>query len=163
MSVPLNNPYLTAPPTDQTTQLFEGKPTLKHLSLWSRDATFADPLTNAVGFDKFAAQWYGLPALFNPIKIQSHKVTSSGNPIELELSNKYVVKGIKKEQVIDSIINIYVGSNGKIEKVEDKWDGKLPEGGVSAVSFWLRSKSSKALAPVVAFRTRAHRLTVCVL
>jgi len=72
--------------------------------------------------------------LFNPIKIQSHKVISSGNPIELELSNKYVVKGIKKEQVMDSIVKIFIGSDGKIEKVEDKWNGKLPEGAFSEVS-----------------------------
>lgn len=111
--------------------LFEGNPTLKHLSLWSRDATFADPLTNAVGFDKFAAQWYGLPALFNPIQIQSHKVTSGGNPIELDLSNKYVLKGVKKEQVIDSLVRIHIGSDGKIEKVEDKWNGNLPESGIA--------------------------------
>ncbi|KAI1872177.1 uncharacterized protein JN550_003896 [Neoarthrinium moseri] len=117
-------------------QLFEGNPTLKHLSLWSRNATFADNITNAVGYDKFAAQWYGLPAVFNPIKIQSHQVTSGGNPIELSLSNKYVVKGIKKEQVMDSVVKIHVGSDGKIEKVEDKWNGKLPEGGISEVR-WL--------------------------
>ncbi|KAG9240290.1 hypothetical protein BJ878DRAFT_301586 [Calycina marina] len=112
--------------------LFEGNPTLKHLSLWHRDATFVDPITIAKGYDKFAAQWYGLPAVFNPIKIQSHKVTSSGNPIEMEVSNTYTVKGIKKEQTIDSIINIFVGSDGKIEKVEDKWNGKLPDGAVSS-------------------------------
>lgn len=111
--------------------LFEGNPTLKHLSLWSKTATFADNITVAEGYDKFAAQWYGLPAVFSPIKIQSHKVLSGGNPIEFELSNKYVVKGIKKEQVMDSKVKIYVGSDGKIEKVEDRWNDNLPEGGIS--------------------------------
>ncbi|KAI0018013.1 hypothetical protein F4780DRAFT_781717 [Xylariomycetidae sp. FL0641] len=111
--------------------LFEGNPTLKHLSLWSRDGLFTDPLTVAQGFDKYAAQWYGLPALFHPIRIQSHTVTSAGNPIELNLSNKYVVKGIKKEQVIDSVVRIHVGADGKIDKVEDRWNDKLPEGSVS--------------------------------
>lgn len=85
----------------------------------------------AKGYDKFAAQWYGLPALFSLIKIQSHTVTSSGNPIEVELSNKYVLKWIKKEQVIDSVVKIFVGSDGMIENVEDKWNGKLPEGAFS--------------------------------
>ncbi|KAH8886415.1 hypothetical protein GQ53DRAFT_750688 [Thozetella sp. PMI_491] len=111
--------------------LFEGNPTLKHLALWSKDATFADPLTIAQGYDKFAAQWYGLPALFSPIKIQRHSVTSSGNPIEIDLSNKYVVKVIKKEQVMDSKVLIHVDAEGKIGKVEDKWNGKLPEGVIS--------------------------------
>ncbi|KAI0162306.1 hypothetical protein GGR57DRAFT_453786 [Xylariaceae sp. FL1272] len=111
--------------------LFEGNPTLKHLSLWSQNATFTDPLTVAEGYNKFAAQWYGLPALFNPIKIQSHQVTSGGNPIELNLKNMYTVKGIKKEQTIDSKVKIWVGVDGKIERLEDRWDGKLPEGAVS--------------------------------
>ncbi|KAI1506009.1 hypothetical protein F5X99DRAFT_404557 [Biscogniauxia marginata] len=111
--------------------LFEGNPTLRHLSLWSRNATFTDPLTIAQGYDRFAAQWYGLPALFSPIQIQSHAVISSGNPIELNLSNKYVVKAIGKEQIVDSVVRIHVGTDGKIDKVEDKWNGQLPEGSVS--------------------------------
>ncbi|KAI1398373.1 hypothetical protein F4819DRAFT_489630 [Hypoxylon fuscum] len=115
--------------------LFEGHPSLKHLSLWSRSATFTDPLTIASGFDKFAAQWYGLPTVFCPIQIQSHSVTSGGNPIELHLTNKYGLKGIKKEQTIDSVVRIHVGQDGQIDKVEDRWNDKLPEGAVSEVSF----------------------------
>jgi hypothetical protein len=122
-------------------QLFEGNPTLKHLSLWSKDAKFEDPLTTASGYDKFAAQWYGLPALFHPIHIQHHKVTSGGNPIELELSNKYTIKGIKKDQLMDSIVKIHVGSDGKIDKVEDRWNGKLPEGPISEVCLIISSIS----------------------
>ena len=61
-------------------------------------------------------------------------MTSAGNPIELDLSNKYVVKGINKEQVIDSVVRIHVGQDGRIEKLEDKWNGKLPEGVVLEVS-----------------------------
>lgn len=111
--------------------LFEGRPTLKNLSLWSRTATFQDPISKAQGFDKFAAQWYGLPALFHPIHIESHEVTSAGNPIELNLTNKYVVKGIKKEQVISSVVQIQLGDDGKIESLMDKWNGKLPDGPIA--------------------------------
>lgn len=50
------------------------------------------------------------------------------------MSNKYVVKGIKKEQIMDSLVRIHVGNDGKIEKVEDKWNGKLPDGAISEVS-----------------------------
>lgn len=50
------------------------------------------------------------------------------------MSNKYVVKGIKKEQVMNSVVRIFVGEDGKIEKVEDRWNGKLPEGAISDVS-----------------------------
>ncbi|WDK23624.1 hypothetical protein CGRA01v4_14916 [Colletotrichum graminicola] len=113
--------------------LFEGNPTLKHLSLWSRNATFQDNITVAEGYDKFAAQWYGLPALFNPIKIQSHTVTSAGNPIELELKNSYTVKGVKTEQTMESVVQIEVGDDGKIVKVNDKWNNNLPDGAFSQV------------------------------
>ncbi|KAK1974174.1 hypothetical protein LZ30DRAFT_741262 [Colletotrichum cereale] len=111
--------------------LFEGNPTLKHLSLWSKNATFQDNITVAEGYDKFAAQWYGLPALFNPIKIQSHTVTSAGNPIELELKNSYTVKGVKTEQTMESVVQIEVGDDGKITKVNDKWNNNLPDGAFS--------------------------------
>ncbi|KAI2615307.1 hypothetical protein GGR54DRAFT_642327 [Hypoxylon sp. NC1633] len=125
--------------------LFEGNPTLKHLSLWSSNGIFTDPITIASGFKKYAAQWYGLPALFNPIQIQSHRVTSAGNPIEMSLSNKYVLKGAKTEHIINSVIRIHVGGDGKIDKVEDRWNDKLPEGTVSEVSFPLASIPIRSL------------------
>ncbi|KAM0326143.1 hypothetical protein ACHAQA_006737 [Verticillium albo-atrum] len=111
--------------------LFTGNPTLKHLSLWSKEATFQDPITTAEGYDQFAPQWYGLPALFNPIVLKSHTVISAGNPIEIKLSNSYTVKGIKTEQTMDSIVRIDVGPDGKIVKVEDRWNDNIPEGVVA--------------------------------
>lgn len=52
----------------------------------------------------------------------------SGNPIRLEVSNKYVVRGIGKEQVINSVVEVFLNDqNGRIDKVLDKWNGKLPE------------------------------------
>ncbi|KAL2689204.1 hypothetical protein Neosp_003256 [[Neocosmospora] mangrovei] len=114
--------------------LFEGRPSLRHLSLWTPTATFQDPITNAVGFDKFAAQWYGLVALFSPITIQSHEVTSSGDPISLRLSNKYVLKGLGTEKVIDSVVDIHVGPDGRISRVEDKWNDKLPQGPIATAT-----------------------------
>lgn len=115
-------------------QLFEGHPTLPKFSLWSQNATFTDNITVAQGYAKYTAQFYGLPALFKPIQLQHHRVTNAGNPIELEMSNKYVVKGIKKEQIMNSVVRIHMGQDGKIEKVEDRWNGKLPEGAISDVS-----------------------------
>ncbi|KAM5347222.1 hypothetical protein ACJ41O_010227 [Fusarium nematophilum] len=109
------------------TQLFEGRPSLRHLSLWQPTATFNDPLTSAVGHPKFAAQWYGLPALFFPIAIQSHEVTAS-DPISLRLSNKYTLRGLRTEHIIDSVVDIHLAPDGRIEKVEDKWNDKLRQG-----------------------------------
>lgn len=136
-------------------QLFEGRPSLKHLALWNPKGTFQDPIALAEGYDRFAAQWYGLPALFDPIKLQSHKVIDAGNPIVLEMSNKYVVKGIKQEKVMDSIIRITLGADGKIDKVEDRWNDKLPEGSVSEVSSTSRSKPKHEVA------VRMHLTSQC--
>lgn len=61
-------------------------------------------------------------------------MTSSGNPIAMSLKTRYVVKGIKKETTISSIVNISTDSAGKITKVEDRWDGSLPESGIANVS-----------------------------
>lgn len=64
-------------------------------------------------------------------------MTSAGNPITMSLKTRYVVKGIKKETTINSIVNISIDSAGKITKVEDKWDGNLPESSIANVSsFW---------------------------
>lgn len=74
--------------------------------------------------------------LFNPITIQSHRVTDGGNPISLELSNKYVLKGLGKEQLMNSVVRIWLAEDGRIDKVEDRWNDKLPEGGISEVSLF---------------------------
>jgi len=114
--------------------LFAGRPSLSKLSLWRDDATFTDPLTIAEGRDKFAAQWYGLQQAFSEIERLNHQVKDAGNPILMDLRTKYVIKGIGKEQTIQSLVAIHLDGEGKIQKVEDKWDGKLPEGSISQVS-----------------------------
>ncbi|KAH7093203.1 hypothetical protein FB567DRAFT_514887 [Paraphoma chrysanthemicola] len=111
--------------------LFAGRPSLAKLALWRDDATFSDPLTIATGRDKYAAQWYGLQQAFSEIERLDHKVTDAGNPILMDLKTRYVIKGIGKEQTIQSIVAIHLDGEGKIQKVEDKWNGKLPEGSIS--------------------------------
>ncbi|KAK4971935.1 hypothetical protein LTR66_011359 [Elasticomyces elasticus] len=111
--------------------LFAGRPSLEKLQLWSDEGVFEDPITVARGRKQYEAQWYGLQSAFSEIERLHHEVTSSGNPITMDLKTRYVVKGIGKEQTIASVIKIYLDSHGKIEKVEDKWDGKLPESGIA--------------------------------
>lgn len=78
---------------------------------------------------------YGLKAVFSEVERLHHEVTSAGNPITMDMRTRYVVKGIKKEQTIDSKIQIFYDRlTGKITKVEDKWDGKLPESSFQDVS-----------------------------
>ncbi|KAF4555935.1 Hypothetical protein D9617_2g059000 [Elsinoe fawcettii] len=115
--------------------LFAGRPSLAKLQLWSDDATFTDNITVAQGRDKYQAQWYGLQSAFSEIERLHHEVTSSGNPISMNMKTRYVVKGISKEQTIESVVNIHTGADGKIVKVEDKWNGNLPEGSIANVSF----------------------------
>lgn len=50
------------------------------------------------------------------------------------MKTRYVIKGIGKEQTIASVINIFVNDQGKIEKVQDKWNGSLPDSGIKNVS-----------------------------
>ncbi|KAK4916055.1 hypothetical protein LTR28_013470, partial [Elasticomyces elasticus] len=104
--------------------------------LWSDEGVFEDPITVARGRKQYEAQWYGLQSAFSEIERLHHEVKSSGNPITMDLKTRYVVKGIGKEQTIASVVKIYLDSHGKIEKVEDKWDGKLPESGIANVSDW---------------------------
>ena len=78
---------------------------------------------------------YGLEKAFSEIERLHHQVNSAGNPISLDLKTRYKLKGVGKEQTIQSVINIfYDEADGKITKVEDKWDGKLPESGFKDVS-----------------------------
>ena len=116
-------------------QLFAGRPSLKKLSLWADDATFEDPITIATGRAKYEPQWYGLQTAFSEIERLHHEVTSAGNPIAMDLKTRYVVKGIGKEQTIASKILIdYDSATGKITKVQDKWDGELPDSSFRNVS-----------------------------
>lgn len=114
--------------------LFAGRPSLPKLALWRDDATFTDPLTIAQGRDRFAAQWYGLQQAFSEIERQHHSVTDAGNPILMDLKTRYKIKGIGKEQTIQSIVAIHLDEQGKIAKVEDRWDGKLPDSAIANVS-----------------------------
>lgn len=113
--------------------LFAGRPSLAKLQLWKDDAEFLDPITISKGRDKYQAQWYGLQAAFSEIERLHHEVKSAGNPISLDMKTRYVIKGINKEQTIASQVNIYTDGD-KITKVEDKWDGKLPESSFADVS-----------------------------
>jgi len=53
----------------------------------------------------------------------------------MNLKTRYVVKGIRKEETIHSVVSIRTTSDGaRIEAVRDKWDGKLPDSSIQNVS-----------------------------
>ncbi|EGP83720.1 unnamed protein product [Zymoseptoria tritici ST99CH_1A5] len=106
--------------------LFAGRPSLAKLQLWTDDATFTDPITIAEGRKQYEPQWYGLQKAFSEIERKSHEVTSGGNPIEMDMTTRYVVKGINKEQTISSKVKVHLDAAGeKIVKVEDLWNGDM--------------------------------------
>jgi hypothetical protein len=105
-------------------------------------------LTKAEGRKQYQAQWYGLAAAFSEIEQLHHSVTDAGNPITMDLKTRYKVKGIGSEQVIESVVKIHTdGSGERITGVEDRWNGNIPEGAFTKVSFvqllspvwWVRS------------------------
>jgi len=53
----------------------------------------------------------------------------------MNLKTRYVVKGIKKEETIQSVVSIQTTPDGaRIETVQDKWNGKLPDSSIQNVS-----------------------------
>lgn len=120
--------------------------------MWDDNGVFEDNITIATGRKQFEPQWvcdlplldlallkrqlkYGLQAAFSEIERLHHEVVSAGNPIGMDLKTRYVTKGISKEQTISSRINIFYDKDtGKITKVQDKWDGELPDSSFKNVS-----------------------------
>jgi hypothetical protein len=113
--------------------LFAGHPSKRKLSLWTDDASFQDPLTIANGRQQYEAQWYGVVAKMSEVKQEEAEIVSVGNPIELRLKDRYTIKGIGKEQLIDSSVLVYLTPEGdKVTKVVDRWDGQVPPDGFFA-------------------------------
>jgi hypothetical protein len=130
-------------------QLFAGRPSKQKLSLWEDNATFEDPLAIAEGRTRYEPQWYGLAKAFSEIERLHHEVTSSGNPIEMDLKTRYVIAGIQKEQTIESKVTIsYNESSGQITKVQDKWNGKLPDNAFADVSVSISIVSTHEGSPI---------------
>jgi hypothetical protein len=114
--------------------LFAGRPSLAKLQLWKDNGVFEDPIAKAQGRKEFEAQWYGLQTAFSEIERLHHEVKSAGNPIEMDLKTRYVVKGVGAEKVMESVVRIFTDGD-RISKVEDRWNGNLPDGAVANVSF----------------------------
>lgn len=56
----------------------------------------------------------------------------------MELKTRYEIKGLGKEQTIESLVKIHTageGENMRIKEVVDRWNNNLPEGPFAKVSF----------------------------
>ncbi|KAL2402337.1 hypothetical protein ABEF95_001077 [Exophiala dermatitidis] len=110
--------------------LFAGRPSKRKLSLWADDGSFQDPLTIAEGRKQYEAQWYGVVATMSDVKQEFAEIVSLGNPIELHLKDRYTIKGVGKDELIDSSVLVYLTDDGqKIKKVVDRWGGEMPPDG----------------------------------
>jgi len=61
--------------------------------------------------------------------------------MKMELKQKYTIKGINKDQTVESVVEIHTDQAGKITKLMDKWNGSLPDSSIADVSlnpvWWL--------------------------
>jgi len=55
----------------------------------------------------------------------------------MDLKTRYKVKGLGIETTITSVVTMTTNEKGKIVKVQDKWNGKLPNNAFMDVSFEL--------------------------
>jgi hypothetical protein len=133
--------------------LFSGHPSLPHLALWRDDAVFSNPITIAQGRAKYSAQWYGRSQAFSEIDCINHQVRDAGNPMLMDLRIKYVVRGVGVEQLVQSLVSVEVDGEGRVCRVEDRWDGELKEGGIGEVSSIFR-----LLSPCMVMRRWVHGL-----
>lgn len=115
--------------------LFKGRASPEKLQLWSDDAVLEDPVTIAKGRKQYEAQWYGLLSACSEIECLRYRVMSASNPIEMELEMQYTIKNIGMAKVIESVVRISLDDAGIVVKVEDKWNGELPESSFVNVSF----------------------------
>jgi hypothetical protein len=84
--------------------------------------------------------------VFSEIEQISHKVTDGGNPILMNLNQRYVVKGIGTEKKISSVVEIKTNEDGsKIVKLLDKWNGEIPSGAIRDVSLTLGKRGQNRL------------------
>ncbi|MCJ1372466.1 hypothetical protein MMC20_003691 [Loxospora ochrophaea] len=133
------------------TEFESRRPSLKKLQLWDDNGVFEDPITATRGRKEYEPQWvrtrisyayimrmtsfsetfciqYGLQSAFSEIERLHHEVTDGGNPMSVDMKTRYVVKGVGKEVTIQSVVTIaYDEATGKITKVQDKWNGELPD------------------------------------
>ena len=87
---------------------------------------------------------FGLKSAFAEIEHLGHEVTSSGNPIVMNLNQRYVIKGIGTEKKISSIVEIKTTDDqSKTIEVKDKWDGEIPSGAIRDVSFSFSSSNTE--------------------
>lgn len=126
-------------------ELFCAHPSLEIFDRsWHRDAVFEDPFIKCVGFKEYAAQWYGLPKIAAQSTTLQYRVlssTHSPHKIVFDQTQQYTLRYIKRKKTIHSLVIIELDEDGKIIKMEDRWNGEEPPSKWGAI--WLRRLNGK--------------------
>ncbi|KAF8678095.1 RNA polymerase II C-terminal domain phosphoserine binding [Rhizoctonia solani] len=129
-------------------ELFCAHPSLEIFDRsWHPNAVFEstqDPLTKCVGYKEYAAQWYGLPRIAARSTTLEYRVLSSTHyphKIVFDQTQQYTLRYIKRKKTIHSLIVLELDEDGKIIKMEDRWNGEEPPRNWGAI--WLRRLNGK--------------------
>ncbi|KAJ1304625.1 hypothetical protein OPQ81_005767 [Rhizoctonia solani] len=126
-------------------ELFCAHPSLEIFDRsWHRDAVFEDPFTKCVGYKEYAAQWYGLPKITRQSTTLQYRVlssTHSPHKIVFDQTQQYTLRYIKRKKTIHSLVVLELDEDGKIIKMEDRWNGEELPRKWGAV--WLRRLNGK--------------------
>ncbi|CUA66788.1 hypothetical protein RSOLAG22IIIB_00236 [Rhizoctonia solani] len=126
-------------------ELFCAHPSLEIFERsWRRDAVFEDPFTKCVGYREYAARWYGLPKIATKSATLQYRVlssTHSPHKIVFDQTQQYTLRYINRKKTIHSLVIIELDEEGKIIKMEDRWNGEeLPR---KWGTIWLRRLNGK--------------------
>ncbi|KAG8702766.1 hypothetical protein FRC09_004553 [Ceratobasidium sp. 395] len=146
---------------DDVLELFCSHPSLEIFERsWHRDAVFEDPLTKCIGYREYAAQWFALPKLVPTSTTIQHRVLSSTHyphRIVFDQTQEYNIRFLKRKKIIQSLVTLELDEDGKIIKMEDRWNGEEMPRRWGAL--WLRRLNGKAMPLFVRVPRRAPERT----
>ncbi|CAE6430168.1 unnamed protein product [Rhizoctonia solani] len=126
-------------------ELFCAHPSLEIFNRsWHPNAVFEDPFTKCVGYKEYTAQWYALPRVASQSSTLQYRVlssTHSPHKIVFDQTQQYTLRYINRKKTIHSLVVIELDEDGKIIKMEDRWNGEEPPRRWGAI--WLRRLNGK--------------------
>lgn len=106
--------------------LFGGQVTRQKLEFLTDDAVLENPLGKAVGKAEVESVWWTLDKLMQDVRLMKHHLVEAGDKrFVLEVEVKYTLKGLGKETVVESVVEVELDDEGqKIRRIVDKWGGE---------------------------------------
>ncbi|KAG9101766.1 hypothetical protein FRC06_002677 [Ceratobasidium sp. 370] len=113
---------------DDVLELFCAHPSLEIFERsWHRDAIFEDPWTKCIGYREYTAQWFALPWVTPHSTTLQHRVLSSTHHphrIVFDQTQEYNLRFLKRKKIIQSLVTLELDEDGKIIRMEDRWNGE---------------------------------------